>query len=87
MIQLQNALIEAFTSIAQELQTLDAGSRQAFSEHGQTLMEFLVKSAGQKYNPNEDKIREIVGLFGDLATSLPNLKNLLQHELVANIIV
>jgi len=42
-------------------------------------MTFLVKSTEAKYNPSEDKIKEIVGLFGDLASALPELKALLQH--------
>ena len=86
MISLQNALIEAFTSIAQELSSLDDTSKQAFAQQGETLMTFLVKSSGPKYNPTEDKIREIVGLFGDLASSLPSLKNILQHKLVGDIL-
>ena len=49
-------------------------------------MEFLVKSAGSKYNPSQSKIAEIVGLFGDLASAMPELKALLQHDLVGAII-
>ncbi len=68
--QLQGTLIEAFVCITQEFDSLSEISREAFLSHIEPLMEFLVGAAGQKYSPTEERIRDIIGLFGDLAKNV-----------------
>ena len=84
-VQLQGSLIEAFTSIAIEYNDLSDATKRSFQTYVEPLMEFIVKAAGDEYNPSEERLRDILGLLGDLARSV-NVRTFIQHPVVAKII-